>query len=75
VPGPTPIRTRVETEPPVFLTVAAFCRAHSISRSYFYKLQKRGMAPPSVMLGRKRLIATEDAARWRQSLMEPERNE
>jgi hypothetical protein len=72
---PTPIRNRVETEPPVLMSVAAFCHAHSICKAYFYKLRKQGKAPSSCLIGRKRLIATEDAARWRQSLMKPERNE
>jgi hypothetical protein len=54
--------------PPVLLSVAAFCRVHSISRSFLYKLIRAGRGPPVVKLGRKTLIATEDAARWRHEL-------
>jgi predicted DNA-binding transcriptional regulator AlpA len=52
------------------ITVAAFCARHSISKSYFYVLRKKGRAPPSMMLGRKRLISTQAAEAWRQSLVE-----
>ena len=55
---------------PVFLTVAQFCAQHAISKSYFYKLRAMGRAPSSCLIGRKRVIATEDAARWRRNLME-----
>jgi predicted DNA-binding transcriptional regulator AlpA len=50
------------------ISVREFCAQNSISHSYFYVLRKQGKAPASFMIGRKRLIATEDAARWRQSL-------
>jgi hypothetical protein len=56
------------------MTVADFCAQHAISHSYFYKLRKQGRAPPSFMIGRKRLISVAAAEAWRQSLMEPERN-
>jgi excisionase family DNA binding protein len=52
------------------ITVGEFCARHSISKSYFYVLRKKGRAPPSVMLGRKRLIPAAAAEQWRQSLME-----
>jgi predicted DNA-binding transcriptional regulator AlpA len=59
---------------PVLLSVAEFCRVHSLSHSYFYKLRKQGRAPPSFTIGRKRLISADAAEVWRQSLMErPER--
>jgi excisionase family DNA binding protein len=69
-----PLPRTDSSQPPVLLSVAEFCRVHSLSRSYFYKLRKQGRAPPSFMIGRKRLISAEDAARWRRNLMErPER--
>jgi predicted DNA-binding transcriptional regulator AlpA len=56
------------------ITVRDFCRLHSISHSWFYVLRKQGRAPPSFMIGRKRLISAAAAEQWRQSLMErPER--
>jgi predicted DNA-binding transcriptional regulator AlpA len=56
------------------ITVADFCARHSISKSYFYVLRKKGAAPPSMMLGRKRLISATAAEQWRRNLMErPER--
>ena len=52
------------------ISVADFCARHSISKSYFYVLRKKGRAPPSMMLGRKRLIDTTAAEVWRRNLME-----
>jgi hypothetical protein len=59
---------------PLLLSVSAFCRVHSISRSYFYKLRRLGRAPQSCLSGRKRLISADAAEAWRRNLMErPER--
>ena len=51
------------------VSIAAFCRAHAISRAHFYNLRKRGLAPKTLVVGRRRLVADESAAQWRR-LME-----
>jgi predicted DNA-binding transcriptional regulator AlpA len=49
-------------------SVAEFCRAHGISRAHFYNLMKRGLAPKTLVVGRRRLVADESAAAWRRSM-------
>lgn len=56
-----------ETEPAMF-TVEGFCRAHGISKAFFYKLHKEGKAPRLCKLGRKSLITAESARAWRREL-------
>ena len=50
------------------LSVAVFCRMHSISRALFYKLLQQGKAPRICKVGSRTLIAAEDAAAWRAGL-------
>jgi len=45
--------------------IPAFCAAHSISRSYFYEIQKKGNGPRLMKIGKRRLISHEAAAEWR----------
>ena len=55
-------------EPKLAYGIREFCRLHDISASYFYKLEKKGLAPRVVQLGARRLITAEDAAKWRGGL-------
>ena len=55
-------------------SVAEFCKAHGISCAHFYNLKKRGLAPKTLVLGRRRLVSQEAAAEWRRR-MEASANE
>jgi len=46
-------------------SIAEFCRRHGISESFFFKLQARGEAPPTIAIGTRRLITKEAARQWR----------
>jgi hypothetical protein len=60
-------RKRVDLE---VYSIEAFCTAHHISRSMYYKLRKDGKAPHEMKVGRKRMIARDEAARWRNAQQE-----
>lgn len=49
-------------------SVEAFCKAHDISRSFFYKLASEGKAPRTMKVGRRTLISSEAAREWRASM-------
>jgi len=49
-------------------TINDFCKAYSISRSYFYKLKEQNKAPKTFTLGRKVLISMESAQEWQASM-------
>ena len=53
----------VTQAPPLAMTIREFCQAHM---AFFYLLQQRGEGPRVMKLGSRRLIAVEEAARWRQ---------
>lgn len=55
-------------DPPAY-TVNEFCSAHNITRGYLYRLWREGAGPRKIKIGRKTLIAGEDAASWRRSLV------
>jgi hypothetical protein len=60
--------TFTPTDQKLVFTLDEFCAAHSISRSYFYLLQKRGEAPRTMSgVGDRRLITVEEAKRWREA--------
>lgn len=46
-------------------SVAEFCKAHSISRSFFYGLLKSGRGPRICKVGNRTLISREAAFEWR----------
>jgi hypothetical protein len=46
-------------------TIQEFCDAHRISRSQFYELEKKGLAPVVTNLGGKLVIMAEAATAWR----------
>lgn len=53
---------------PATYTVASFCKAHNISRSYLYLLWTEGRGPRRTKLGRRTLISGEAAAEWRSQM-------
>ena len=50
------------------VSISTFCKAHGISRAHFYNLMKRGKAPRTLIVGRRRLVSVEAAAEWRRSM-------
>ena len=53
------------------ISIAEFCKSHSISRATFYNLRKRGKAPKTLIVGRRRLVELRAAAAWRREMEEP----
>lgn len=49
-------------------TIKDFCREHSISRSFFYKLRRQKKGPRITEIGGRRYISDESAAEWRKSM-------
>ena len=50
------------------VSVAEFCKAVRISRSFFYRLRREGRGPSTFKLGRKTLIRAATADNWLQSI-------
>lgn len=50
------------------VSVTEFCHSHSISRTTFYELVKRGEAPRFMKVGTRTLISAEAAAEWRRRM-------
>jgi hypothetical protein len=50
--------------------IAEFCAAHRISRSKFYILKAKGLAPRITDVDGAQIITVEDAARWRRERAE-----
>ncbi len=48
--------------------VDGFCRAHHISRAFFYQILKKGQGPRLLRVGRRTLISKKAAADWRARL-------
>lgn len=46
------------------VSVDTFCKAHSISRSMFYKLQRQGKGPRLTKIGKRTLVSSSAAAEW-----------
>jgi hypothetical protein len=42
-----------------------FCKAHSISRSFYFLLKQEGRQPREMRVGNRVLISNEAAAEWR----------
>lgn len=51
-------------------SIDAFCKAHDISRAFFYELGDAGLGPRLMKLGRRVLISQEAAADWRRETEE-----
>lgn len=49
-------------------TIRQFYTAHQISRGKFYKMVRAGEGPDMIVLGSRRLISFEAAARWRKKM-------
>ena len=47
------------------MSVDQFSSAHGFRRDKFYDMLKKGEAPECLMVGKRRLITFEAAARWR----------
>jgi hypothetical protein len=50
---------------PAAYSIDAFCKAHSISRSMFYKISDLGLGPRVMRVGTRAIISKESAADWR----------
>ena len=49
-------------------SVEQFCRTHSIGRSLFYDLLKKGEGPRTFRAGKRTLISKEAAEKWRRQM-------
>ena len=49
-------------------SVNEFCRENSISRSFYYELQKKKRGPKTMKVGARRLITREAGAEWRRRM-------
>jgi hypothetical protein len=47
------------------MTIPLFCAAHSISEGLYQKMRANGFGPREVRIGRRVLITSESAAKWR----------
>jgi hypothetical protein len=45
-------------------SIAAFCKAHSISPDMFFKLMRQGLGPKVFRVGRRTLISVPAAEEW-----------
>lgn len=45
-----------------------FCDYHRISKSHFYNLLKKNLAPKMMTVGKRKLISEESAAEWRRAM-------
>jgi hypothetical protein len=49
-------------------SIAEFCRAHNLSRAFFYILLKRGNGPTVMKVGKRTLVSEEAAKDWRRRM-------
>jgi hypothetical protein len=49
-------------------SIKQFCDQHDISRNLYYKLEKQGLGPKTIRLGKRRLISEEAATEWRKAM-------
>jgi predicted DNA-binding transcriptional regulator AlpA len=59
------MRQTPDTAAALAFSVQEFCTLHRISRCYFYKLLKQGLAPRLIKIGARTLVSVEAAADWR----------
>lgn len=50
---------------PTAYTIDEFCKAHRISRAYYFKLKQRRIGPREMHVGSRVIISREAAADWR----------
>jgi hypothetical protein len=48
-------------------SIREFCRRNSLTPFMFYKLQREGLAPKVMIVGARKFISAEAAAKWRKS--------
>jgi len=53
--------------PPAAYSIRAFCEAHNLSQSMYFKLRSMGLGPREMAVGSRRLISQEAAAEWRKA--------
>jgi hypothetical protein len=51
-------------------SIAAFCRRHDISESFYHKLRNQGLGPRTMRVGTRVLISREAARQWRKQRTE-----
>jgi len=49
-------------------SIKGFCQRQSISRAYFYTLQKKGQGPRVSCAGRRKIVTPDAEAEWQRSL-------
>jgi hypothetical protein len=49
-------------------SIAEFCRAHRVSRAFFYVLRKRGEGPTVMKVGKRTLVSAGAAKDWRERM-------
>jgi hypothetical protein len=52
-------------------SISEFCRAHRVSKAFFYVLLKRGDAPKIMKVGKRTLVSDEAAEAWRRRMEAP----
>jgi hypothetical protein len=58
----TPVRAEANT---LAMSIREFCRLHGISQDQFFKMAREKWGPAVMRVGKRTLISTESAARWR----------
>ena len=49
------------------MSIAEFCRRHSVSEPFYHKLQRQHRGPKTIKVGARTLITAEAAAKWRRA--------
>jgi predicted DNA-binding transcriptional regulator AlpA len=50
--------------PAFAMSVSEWCERHAIGRTVFYRMLREGKAPPTITMGRRRIITHEGSAQW-----------
>jgi predicted DNA-binding transcriptional regulator AlpA len=45
-------------------SIRAFCREYGFSKSHYYNLRRRGLAPRTLRVGAKQIVTNEAADEW-----------
>ncbi len=65
----------MQTETQTAKSVSRWCQDNDLSRSMFYQLRKKGLAPAVMKIGRRTLISAEADAAWRKRMEEEGQNQ
>ena len=66
MPRPEITGRKIATAPaPHAFSVKEFCAAYGVGETLYYRMRKEGWGPTEMVVGRRRLISFESAARWR----------